>query len=138
MQFWNLFKTFHYLLRENSSIPDSVSLQCSFIHRITIARYWVSDIDALRWFLFSKQNYTRDRLPPTWGALNFVARMWHLSELQPRDSKSSCGWVLSEEKLSAHVTDNLPAPLATIEMSVYKCDKSKCVRGNCSCYRNRI
>ena len=46
----------------------------------------VSDIGALRWFLFSKQNYTGDRLPPTWGVLkshilraNFVACMWHLS-----------------------------------------------------------
>ena len=72
---------------------------------------------------------------------NFVARMWHLSVmsfnpviLSPADS----GWVLSEGKFSAHMTDNLPAPLATIEMPVCKCDKSKCVRGNCSCYRNRI
>ena len=31
----------------------------------------VSDIDALRWFLFSKQNYTGDRLPPTWCALKY-------------------------------------------------------------------
>ena len=31
----------------------------------------VSDIDALRWFLFSKQNYTGYRLPPTWGALKY-------------------------------------------------------------------
>ena len=31
----------------------------------------VSDIGALRWFLFSKQNYTGDQLPPTWGALKY-------------------------------------------------------------------
>ena len=108
----------------------------------------VSDIGALRWFMFSKQNYTGDRLPPTWGALkyhilraNFVTRMWHLSVMSfnpvipiPADS----GWVFLKGKLSAHMTDNLPALLATIVMSVCKCDKSKCVRGNFSCYRNRI
>ena len=59
----------------------------------------VSDIGALRWFLFSKQNYTGDRLPPTWGVLkshilraNFVACMTYVApkcnELQSRDSKS--------------------------------------------------
>ena len=108
----------------------------------------VSDIGALRWFLFSKQNYTGYRLPPTWGALkyhilraNFVACMWHLSLMSFNPvipSPADSGWVLSEGTLSAHMTDNLPAPLATIEMSVCKCDKSKCVRGNCRCYRNRI
>ena len=45
-------------------------------------------------------------------------------------SPADSGWVLSEGKLSVHITDNLQAPLATIEMSVCKCDKSKCVRGN--------
>ena len=93
----------------------------------------VSDIGAFRWFLFSEQNYTEYRLPPTWGALkyhilreNFVARMWLLSVISfnpvipsPADSK----WVLSEGKLSVHMKDNLPAPLATMEMSVCKCDK---------------
>ena len=48
-------------------------------------------------------------------------------------SPADSGWVLS-----AHMTNNLPAPLATIEMSVCKCDKSKCVWGNCSCYCNII
>ena len=33
-------------------------------------------------------------------------------------SPADNGWVLSEGKLSAHMTDNLPALLATIEMSV--------------------
>ena len=46
-------------------------------------------------------------------------------------SPADSGWVLSEGKLSAHMLDNLPASLATIEVSVCKCDKSKCVRGNC-------
>ena len=53
-------------------------------------------------------------------------------------SPADSGWVLLEGKLSAHMTENLPASIATIEMSVCKCDQSKCVRGNCSCYRNRI
>ena len=52
-------------------------------------------------------------------------------------SPADSGWVLSEGKLSAHMTD-LTAPLATIEMSVCNCDKSKCVRGHFSCYCNRI
>ena len=58
------------------------------------------------------------------------------NELQPvLPSLADSGWVLSKGKLSAHITDNLQAPLATIEMSGCKCDKSKCVRGNCSCYQ---
>ena len=87
----------------------------------------VSDIGALRWFLFSKQNYTRDRLPPTWGALkyhilraNFVACMWHLSVMSFNPvipSPADSGWVLSEGKLSAHMTDNLPA-LASYDRDV--------------------
>ena len=110
----------------------------------------VSDIGALGCFLFSKQNYTGYRLPPTSHMGCF--KVPHLAsklrcsyvapkcnELQPvLPSPADSGWVLSEGTLSAHMTDNLPAQLATIEMSVCKCDKSKCVRGNCRCYRNRI
>ena len=40
-------------------------------------------------------------------------------------SPADSGCALSEGKLSAHMTDHLPAPLAMVEMSVCKCDKSK-------------
>ena len=60
----------------------------------------VSDIDTLRWFLFSKQNYTGDRLPPTshmgyFKIPHLASKLRYLfvapkcNELQPRDSKSS-------------------------------------------------
>ena len=54
-------------------------------------------------------------------ASKFVARMWHLSVINhvipsPADS----GWVLSEGKLSAHMTDNLPAPLAIVVIDLLR------------------
>ena len=48
------------------------------------------------------------------------------------------GWALEEKQLAAKMTDELPAPEATIELSVCSCSKTKCVSGRCKCHKNNL
>ena len=94
--------------------------------------------------------WTAERLPPTWGSLsnqirrsNCMAVTWNtsISEFNPElpDPKDH-GWSLIDGCLVADTTAELPAPMATIEMSVCKCasGKTKCLSGNCKCHKNGV
>ena len=110
----------------------------------------IEDIGDLRWFLFSKHNLSAERLPPTWGSLQYhvlhshcVANSWHQSimyfdpdPLDPLDS----GWYMEGNRLMAIMTCNLPAPEASIDLSVCNCKsgKTKCTSGNCRCHKNGL
>jgi len=104
----------------------------------------ITTLSDLRWHLFSKFQYESEKLPPTFSALkhkivrvNFgamVLRRAHLP-LQNLPTVLNYGWENVNSSLSPILTDNLPAPLALIELSVCSC-KSDCTTNRCKCHKN--
>ena len=107
-------------------------------------------IGDLRWSLFSKHNLSADRLPPTWGYLQYHALRSHCvvnsrhQNIMSFDSDPinplTCGWNMEGSRLMNIMTCNLPAPEASIDLSVCNCKsgKTKCTSGNCTCHKNGL
>ena len=103
-------------------------------------------IPSLRWFLFCKNQHDVERLPPTMGALKnkvfrshyitLVLRRSHLSH-QHLPNPLNYGWENLDNILVPIMTDDLPAPLALIELSVCKC-KGSCVNRRCKCVKHNL
>ena len=82
----------------------------------------------LRWYLFLKCQYVAASLPPTTGALKFKIFRSHyvcmilkraLLPCQQLPDPESYGWELNSDSLDPTMTNNLPAPFALIELSMY-------------------
>ena len=111
----------------------------------------VKDIGDLRWFLFSKHSVDAEKLPPTWGALKqHILRAHYVSSTWVRCvhgfnpallNPTNCGWATEAENLNCLIpvmTEELPAPEATIDMVSCKCTKTKCVSGRCRGHTNNL
>ena len=106
----------------------------------------VDTLSQLRWFLFSKFQYDAARLPPTMSALkykifrsHFVCLVLKRSDvpIQNLPPPESYGWELNNRSLDPIMTDNLPAPIALIELSVCSC-KGDCSNKRCKCLKNEL
>ncbi|KAL5262839.1 hypothetical protein ACHWQZ_G001063 [Mnemiopsis leidyi] len=53
----------------------------------------------------------------------------------PLPSLIGNGW---DENLASVMTDELPAPEISLELTVCKCKKSKCYNNQCSCHKNKL
>ena len=104
----------------------------------------IYDIGALRWEFYSKHQSEADQLPPTPSALkfhllrsNFVALMWNRASacFSPNIPTigPEYGWNIENGQLTAIMTDMLPAPEFSLELSSCACKKTKCDSKQCSC-----
>ena len=106
----------------------------------------MTSLSKLRWLLFSKYQYEATQLPPTMSALKYkifrshyvrmVLKKSHVSK-QNLTSPERYGWELNGSSLDPIMTDNLPAPLALIELSIYNC-KGVCSTRRCKCFKNSL
>ena len=103
----------------------------------------LSTLARLCWFLFSKFQHDATKLPPTMSALKYkifrshficlVLKRSHISK-QNLPLPQNYGWELNGESLDPILTDNLPAPLGLIELSVCGCT-GDCSTKRCKCYK---
>lgn len=94
--------------------------------------------------LFSKFQLEANKLPPTFGAFKYklfrthyitmVLRRSHLP-IQKLPPPLNYGWENEDSSLVQILTDNLPAPMALIELSSCSC-KSSCSNNRCKCRKN--
>ena len=103
-------------------------------------------IAQLRWYLFSKYQYDAEKLPPTLSAFKYKVFRSHfvtlvlrrsINPLQNLPSPLNYGWEIIEDSLVPTMTDELPAPLALIELSVCGC-KTMCNSNRCKCFKNNL
>ena len=97
-----------------------------------------------RWYLFSKKQSEADKLPPTKAALKYkilyVTMMWKRSD-QPNPELPdpySFGWQDVDGIVQPVLTDEHPAPEASIEMCMCKCNKTRCSTNYCICLKNDL
>uniref|UniRef100_UPI00358FCC0C uncharacterized protein n=1 Tax=Myxine glutinosa TaxID=7769 RepID=UPI00358FCC0C len=106
----------------------------------------ITTLKEMRWFLFSKKQYTDEKLPPTRAALdqmiaraNYVTLVWKQcvvpspEVLDPADH----GWFLDGERPQPVGTTKLPAPQAILQLVKCRC-KGDCSSRNCSCKRHNL
>ena len=105
----------------------------------------LQEIGTLRWELHSKFSEDSNALPPTPAALkfhtqraNFIALTWKRSiiSLDPTlPNLVGNGW----DKDSVPImTDELPAPEFSLELTICGCKKSHCANNQCSCRKNKL
>ena len=104
----------------------------------------ISMLSDLRWYLFSKFKHDAEKFPPTFSALKYkifrsyfvtmVLRRAHLP-IQNLPPATNYGWESVHSSFVPILTENLPAPLALIELSVCSC-KSDCTKKRCRCHKN--
>ena len=106
----------------------------------------VENIGDLCWYLFAKYQYEAEKLPPTAAALKFkILRSQYMSLVWKQSGKihldlpspTECGWEEEDGHLKPKLTNELPAPKATRDISSCKC-KTGCSNGRCSCERNHL
>ena len=105
----------------------------------------LQDVGVLRWELHSKFAEDSSALPPTPAALkfhiqraNFITLAWkrYISALDPiLPNLIGNGW---DENLVPIMTDELPAPDFSLELTVCRCKKSNCANNQCSCRRHKL
>ena len=108
----------------------------------------IGNLQSLRWYMFSKYQYSSKKLPPTISTLRFaiyrshlICNIWKKSTfslptlLNPEDY----GWKydIDNNRYEAIMTDQLPAPQQIVELSICKC-KSGCDSARCSCNKNNL
>ena len=106
----------------------------------------IKTLAKLCWFLFSKYQLHASQLPPTFSALKYkIFRKHYICLMLKRSNVSmqhlpptqNYGWELIGDSLDAMLTDNLPAPLALIELSVCGC-QGDCQTRRCKCFKNEL
>ena len=106
----------------------------------------ITHLAELRWHLFSKFQQDAEKLPPTMSALKYKVFRAHYVSMTLRKSHVSLqrlppainyGWENNNGVLVPIMTDNLPAPLALIELSVCGC-QSDCCTDRCKCRKNKL
>ena len=105
----------------------------------------LEDVGLLRWELYSKFAEDSCSLPPTPAALkfhilraNYIALAWkrYSSALDPDlPNLVGNGW---DESLTPVLTDELPAPEFSLELTVCKCKKTNCANNQCSCRKHKL
>lgn len=58
--------------------------------------------------------------------------------MQRLPSFEGFGWEVVNDRIVPIMTDELPAPVALIELSVCSCKKAKCDSNRCKCYKNNL
>lgn len=138
-------------LGEREDLPDLITLE--HIEHFIVNAYGdgkktceITTLSQLRWFLFSKYQYHALQLPPTMSALKYKIFRSHYICMTLRKSNvglqnlppaQNYGWELNGLTLDPILTDNLPAPLALIELSVCGC-KGDCSTNRCKCFKNNL
>ena len=93
----------------------------------------IDTIPKLRWYLFSKFQCSIEKLPPTVAALKLkVFRSHYVTlvlrracmNLQRLLSFESYGWETMNDRIVPIMTEELPAPIALIELSVCSSKKN--------------
>ena len=103
----------------------------------------ISDIEQLRWELYSKHQVDGDLLLPTPAALKFkLRRVNYISLVWKRQIaafvatiptiEENHGWNIENGCPIAIMTHQLPAPEFSLELAVCKCKKSKCAENRCT------
>ena len=139
------------VLGNGEHLPDLFTLEQ--IERFVVDTYSegkkagsISTLAKLRWFLFSKFQHHASQLPPTASALKYKVFRSHYICLNLKRSNvfiqnlppaQHYGLELNGCSLDAILTDNLPPPLALIELSVCGC-KSDCSTRRCKCLKNNL
>lgn len=104
------------------------------------------NIADLRWYLFSKHCKDASNLPPTFAALKYKIFRSHYVALvfkscfkskQQLPEPTGFGWELEDDRLVAITTDELPAPIGLIELSMCSC-KTDCSTARCTCRKNKL
>ena len=99
------------------NVLKGVSLYTYLVSTVHQGRHAISnftDTGELMWDLFSKNQQDINTLPPTPDALKF-----HVQR-----SNYVCDWKENDGRLVATMTDQLPAPEYSIEMSSCTCQKT--------------
>ena len=107
------------------------------------------DIGALRWVFHTKYAEENDALPPTAGALrfhilrsNYLALTWKRLSMSFDPELPDCtyehGWNTEDGCTTAVMTDQLPAPEFSIELTSCHCKATHCSQNQCSCRRNHL
>ena len=99
-------------------------------------------INELRYRMFCQKKASGEKLPPTHDALmlhikrvNYQCYIWkqETTTMLNMPSPIGNGWILdSNENLVQHLMENPPAPQATTEFTICKCQKG-CLTKSCSC-----
>ena len=101
----------------------------------------ISSMSQVRWW-----RYDAKRLPPTSGALKYRVFCCHYVTMvlrcanQPMQNLPPAvdyRWELNDSSYIPILTENLPAPLELIELSVCSC-KSDCSTKRCKCNKNGL
>ena len=101
----------------------------------------------LRWFLFSRYSKDASSLPPTFAALKYKVFRSHFVTLvfkscfkaiQNLPDPTGFGWELENNQLLPPITtDELPAPIGLIELSMCAC-KADCSTARCICRKHKL
>ncbi|MEO0688203.1 MAG: hypothetical protein AAFY76_24880 [Cyanobacteria bacterium J06649_11] len=100
----------------------------------------------MRWHLFSKYSKDASHLPPTLPALKYKVFRSHyialvfkscFKSIQNLPDPNGFGWELEDDHLVAITTDELPAPIGLIELSMCSC-KQDCSTARCHCRKNKL
>ena len=104
----------------------------------------INTLAKLRWFMFSRYQCNSKNLPPPFGALKYKIFCSHYVTLtlkcavvskQNFPSFLNYGWEIVEKDIMPILTDNLPVPLAIIELTA--CGyKTGCKTNHCKCRKN--
>ena len=106
----------------------------------------ITTISKLRWYLFSKHASDISYLPPTQAVLKYRIFRAHFIALvlkrcdqavQDLPDATCYGWEESDNQLRPILSDELPAPVGLIELSMCSC-KGVCDTNRCSCFKNKL
>ena len=106
----------------------------------------IQSLPQLRWHLYSKYQLDAEKLPPTTSALKYKVFRCHFVTMVLRKSlvaiqnlppPEGFGWEKIEDSLQPIMNDNLPAPIALIELSMCGC-KTVCTTNRCKCRKNGL
>ena len=136
------------LVSLETSLPSLEMLE--WLERFVVSCYrgksTITSLTDLRWYLFSRYQREAENLPPTFAALKYKIFRAHFITmvlrrasvpLQMLPPAINYGWENSEGQLIPIMTNNLPAPMALLEMSACSC-KSDCTSNRCKCRKKRF
>ena len=150
---WNaLMKCDEDIVNSLSNLGNSLSIvetdMCNIeklICQIYAVGTKISSMKELRWHLFSKQQFTDEKLPPTQSALqqvivrsNYVAMIWKNSiypnPTEPSDPNGN-GWVSTDGRYYPITTTQPIAPQFLVDLIKCSCKKG-CASNMCTCRAN--
>ena len=151
---WKAFEkanpNFHHALgklglAEQLEESDYTALE-AFTCQIYVPGTRLTQVKDLRWFLFSKRQFTDKKLPPTKMALvqmidgsNFIALIWKKCCIASPElpNPKQHGWYEYDAQLVPTPTTALPAPQSILELVKCRC-KRNCTSKTCSCRKHDL